>query len=194
MSLRPRATQGAAIVIEDADGAAVFQFDATVNETHSRSAIATAHPIEEGANISDHIQLEPKRLELVAVRSSTPMFVDSVVSNRDIVSFEELESILERASTISVETSLVPYDNLAFVRLTVRRDAASGQAIFAAMVFEEIVKVAGRSVLIPAEVLSPELAAGGSSEENAGRQGVDEADGEQAEVAASWAVQALGSR
>ncbi len=48
-------------------------FDATERDSHQSTATITEHPIEEGANISDHIRKDLDRVSLRVVVSNTPI-------------------------------------------------------------------------------------------------------------------------
>jgi hypothetical protein len=48
-------------------------FDATVRDSHEATATITEHPIEEGANISDHVRKDLDRVTLSIVVSNTPI-------------------------------------------------------------------------------------------------------------------------
>jgi hypothetical protein len=54
-------------------GGTVIQFDATLNEQHSRDSAPTMFPVEDGTNISDHINVAPFELTLTGVISDTPL-------------------------------------------------------------------------------------------------------------------------
>jgi hypothetical protein len=51
----------------------VITADATVQETHSSEAEITEHPVEVGANITDHIRPKLKRLTIDGIISNTPI-------------------------------------------------------------------------------------------------------------------------
>jgi hypothetical protein len=58
----------------------IFTFDASISETHSRSAEATKNVIEDGSNITDHIKLNPIQLSIEALISDTPTsFIQSAI-------------------------------------------------------------------------------------------------------------------
>jgi len=54
-------------------GEASILFDATVRDTHEASATITEHPVEEGANISDHVRPDLDRVTLSVVVSNKPI-------------------------------------------------------------------------------------------------------------------------
>lgn len=51
----------------------VVQFDASIKENHSKEAVPTEFPVENGQTISDHIIVKPFTLELTGIISDTPI-------------------------------------------------------------------------------------------------------------------------
>ena len=49
------------------------EFDAIVEERHTASASVTRHPVEDAAQVVDHVQLEPDSLELHGIVSCYPI-------------------------------------------------------------------------------------------------------------------------
>jgi hypothetical protein len=54
-------------------GVAGIVIDATVSEQHTTSCDLTENPVEEGAKITDHVQLKPAELSIEGVITDTPL-------------------------------------------------------------------------------------------------------------------------
>jgi len=67
-------------VIDGKTGAIVL--DALIKEDYSADAEPTTHPVEDGADITDHVILRPRTLSIEGVVTETPLggFVDSLVN------------------------------------------------------------------------------------------------------------------
>jgi hypothetical protein len=48
-------------------------FDATIRESHRKEARVTSHPVEDGVEISDHVQTQPRFFSLTVLISETPI-------------------------------------------------------------------------------------------------------------------------
>jgi len=59
-------------ILEDGQEQSIL-FDATVRDSHESSATITEHPVEEGADIADHIRPDLDRVSLQVVVSNTPV-------------------------------------------------------------------------------------------------------------------------
>jgi hypothetical protein len=186
--VRPPGRYGASLEL---DGALVFRFDATISEQHGRSATPTAHPVETGADLVDHVRIEPRRLVLVGIRTAVPFAEVERIPNRDRIAWEALDAILGRGRPLVVTTSLGTFSNMVLADLDVRRDATTGQALVAALTFSEIRLATAREVEIPPELVAEFLRDGATSEVDGGRQPTDPASVAETEVASSWAAQAL---
>lgn len=51
----------------------VLRIDATVSQSHKRSATITQYPVEDGADITDHVHLEPRQLSVSGIISGDPL-------------------------------------------------------------------------------------------------------------------------
>lgn len=67
-------TRGRGVSVPSATIAA----DAVVSEQHTRTNTVTDHPVEEGANISDHSRPEPDRVQVEIYVSDTPLSVEQM--------------------------------------------------------------------------------------------------------------------
>jgi hypothetical protein len=67
-------------VVDGKTGAIVL--DALIKEDYSADAEPTTHPVEDGADITDHVILRPRTLSIEGIVTETPLggFVDSLVN------------------------------------------------------------------------------------------------------------------
>lgn len=59
-------------ILEDGQEQSIL-FDATARDSHESTATITEHPVEEGANISDHVRKDLDRVSLEVIVSNTPI-------------------------------------------------------------------------------------------------------------------------
>lgn len=72
---------GTYITWVDGSGALrVLAFDATLRTIHSGEATVTAHPIDSGATISDHVRANPRRVSIEAEVTNTPILAPEGVT------------------------------------------------------------------------------------------------------------------
>jgi hypothetical protein len=139
------------------------QFDCMLSETHSDEATVTDHPVEEGANISDHIRKGPASLELNGIVTNTPIvYLASLqaispiegdltpVQDRAELAYAELRRIMEDGETVDVVTSFRNYENMALTGMSVTRDAATGQVLNCSLSLREITVAVTQTVKAPA--------------------------------------------
>jgi len=67
-----------AFLLPDDDSGRIITFDVIESENHESVAEVTDHPVEVGANISDHIRPLPDRLSLTAYTSNQPIFPNPI--------------------------------------------------------------------------------------------------------------------
>jgi len=111
-----------------------IQIDAAITETHSLSAQVVQHPIEDGAEIADHISLNSRTYQLEGVVARAPNSVagaltQGLFSRKDQEAYLDLETLFENREPFVVVTGLRVYPSMVFSRFTVRRNKDTGQVL-----------------------------------------------------------------
>ncbi|MCP4570119.1 MAG: hypothetical protein GY841_21265 [FCB group bacterium] len=128
------------------------QFDAMVSENHQMSAEVTAHPVENGSDITDHIRVNPREIEIVGVISNTPVILLSSVRaespiegdtervvDRVNAAHEEIKKTMREGLLVQVITSLETYpEDMAIISYGVTRDAEKGNILEANLVLRQV--------------------------------------------------------
>lgn len=127
--------------------------DATVNEEHLTTCDLTENPVEDGAKVTDHVQLNPAELTVEGVISDSPLgyavignvqnlarSVSSVFggSVRSIDAYNELLQLQKSREPFTVITGLKRYQNMIMEELSVPRTSQTGAAIHFKAVMREI--------------------------------------------------------
>ena len=108
--------------------------DVALEETHTRQAKITEHPVESGCTISDHIQALPESIQLEGIISNTPMsflgvpFFDGT-KDRAQEAFKKLEELFQNSQTVDIVTTLKTYSNMALENLNIHRNAHNSEAL-----------------------------------------------------------------
>lgn len=148
-----------------------IQLDATLSEGHTNVARMTKNPIELGADITDHVVIEPKRLVITAMVSDTPMgaaaftqIVDSVNGlfgtsttdnqTRSIAAYNALLAIQERAEPIDVQTKLKLYTSMIIVGLSTTQDKDTSRIVALLITLEEALITESEIIQLSSEQLS----------------------------------------
>lgn len=110
-----------------------YYFDAFTKENHSGSVRVTEHPVQGGANISDHAYNLPDKLTLEILVSDS---VESIVAgqfsgskSKSITAYEVLRSLKERRVLVSVRTRLHYYTNMIIENMSVSDDYKSANSL-----------------------------------------------------------------
>lgn len=140
--------QRVSLTIQD-DPTQVIEFDATVSETHIGNSQTSDHPVEAGADLTDHIQRVPEELQLTAIVSDTPiLFLASLRAepsipggdprNRAQDAYGFLKGIKDAGQLVSISTTLRDYSNMAIVGFSVVRDSQKARILEANLSLREI--------------------------------------------------------
>ena len=97
-------------------------FDAVMRATHSQRARPTLHPIQDNANVTDHVVLEPARLMLdILMTDVLPPYAEGQwVGNasKSIACFTTLDNLRAARVPLVVTTRLKSYQNMIIVDIT----------------------------------------------------------------------------
>jgi hypothetical protein len=127
--------------------------DASVSETHSIEAEVTEYPVENGATVSDHIQVKSPELTMEGVITDAPLGyfiignIENIVrsvsvlfggSKRSIDGYNVLVNLQRNRIPFDVFTTLRKYENMVIKSLKVVRTSATGASIHFTAVLKQI--------------------------------------------------------
>ena len=150
-----------------------IELDATINESHMYQNQVTNFPVEDDLSISDHIIKLPDRViitghvtnapidylgKLQAIKSSPVGRILGADKTRTNIAFDELRKLLKgywnsltnkyEHELVDIVTGLNTYKQMAFVRMTIPRNAALGESLRFTAEFKEIKKVSSQNTII----------------------------------------------
>lgn len=135
----------------------VLQLDATLAENHSFKAEITSFPVENGADITDHIRNAPIEITVEGMVTNSPIrvfagepnnFSDQPFGNRVTLALEELLRIREERELVELVTGLQVYENMGMRSLDIPRSASQGQVLQFSAVFREVALVGVETVTV----------------------------------------------
>lgn len=133
------------------DGLRVL-LDATLRETSTRSKTVTSYPVEEGADISDHVKDEPHELRIDGIITNTPASLEeTLVSSptRAEDAYEKLLQLVERKRPVLVATSKRKYEDMVLTGVSRIRSASVGDAVQVSITARQIRTVQSQTVAAP---------------------------------------------
>lgn len=74
------------ILPEDGSGR-IVTFDVIESETHETISEITAHPVEKGVEITDHVRPQPDRLSVIGVITNQPIFINPITERGELLDF-----------------------------------------------------------------------------------------------------------
>lgn len=131
------------------------ELDAAITEKHSAGVEITKHPIEEGANPTDHARLLPFQISVDGMLTNTPLGAElraargvtsSAATSTGAVgaagpaqrSMAALEKIRVDRRAVTVVSDFRTYSNMLITKIDVPRDAKNGESIRFSISMEEI--------------------------------------------------------
>jgi hypothetical protein len=118
-------------------------FDAFIRESHTGSVRITDHPVQGGANISDHAYNLPDKLTLEIFVSDV---MDTLVvgqfkyyETKSISAYEVLRRLKEQRQPLSVRTKLHYYENMIIESMTINDDFKTAKSLRCTVMMREII-------------------------------------------------------
>jgi hypothetical protein len=133
-----------------------LKVDISQSESHERNNLVTKNPVESGADVTDHIQIQPAKLTISGVVSATPVQVLGFQNSNSRVSdaYSALKKISTKKELVDIVTGIEVYQNMALVTLTVPRDRETGKSFRFTAQFEEVFIVDSQVVSVGASPMS----------------------------------------
>lgn len=143
--------------------------DCTVTETHTATSTVTEHPVESGANITDHIRPDPVQLSITGIVSDTPIGSRQVQRSIEVggasvqvtqqeppssatgfgrAAWAKLDAIRTAAKPVKVVTRDKTYESMALVSLSVPKESKTGGALYFTAQFKQVRIVFNRSTKV----------------------------------------------
>lgn len=146
--------------------------DASIREVHSSSATITDHPVEDGANIADHVNRRPDVIAIEGVVSNTTLIFPSgivgiapiqslervmgskgeqrkVINDLAQTAYTQFLELMKGTSLVKIVTTLRTYENMLLEDFTVTRDARHSNAIFFTVRAREVRLVSTKLEALP---------------------------------------------
>ena len=164
------------------------QLDAVLSESHNNVVRLTTNPVEFGVDITDHAIIEPKKLNIVAQVSDTPLgaaafsqIIDLVTGlfgtattdnlTRSNAAYNALIQLQELREPIEVQTKLKLYENMIITGISTSQDKDTSRIVRMTIGLEEVFITESEVVqLDPAQLQEGSARQQGSSPDKKGRQ------------------------
>jgi uncharacterized protein YjhX (UPF0386 family) len=119
-----------------------YYFDAFTKENHTGSVRVTEHPVQGGANISDHAYNLADKLTLEILVSDS---VESIVAGqfaggktKSISAYEVIRKLKEKRALVSVRTRLHYYTNMIIENMTTSDDYKSANSLRCTVILRQV--------------------------------------------------------
>ncbi len=128
----------------------MLTIDCTTLEAPSDDAMPTRLPVEDSADVTDHVVVQPTRLALGVVQTNHPaeLFSVATVPQRSRHFYEDLFRFQQTKQLLTIVTPHRVYENMILTSVPPSWDASNGEGFVGTLQFEEIVRVATKIVAI----------------------------------------------
>lgn len=168
-----------------------LDMDVIISEAPEYSAVPTKTQVESGADITDHVALEPESMTFEAIVTNTPVGWDKVLSGADFSRRADeahafILGLFRNREPFDFVGSLGVYKNVVLTKYNPTRDAKTGKALHFTARIDQITIVNSAMVASSdSSKFSSDTKHTGPAAENAGHQAAVEATDNSKSLAAS---------
>ncbi len=150
-------SQPVQVTISDQDSMQLLlTLDASLNETHAQDAEATDHPVEQGANITDHIRPKPRMVTIEGMMTNTPLLTARLANGSFFpdqpgaaeAAHQFFDQRLNAGQLHIIRTKLDTYENMMLVSKNEPRNAQIGDSLQFTLIFKQIRIVQNKTVTV----------------------------------------------
>lgn len=128
---------------------AVFTADVAIQINPRLSSTVTRHPVENGADVTDHIHLEPEVLSIEGLQTDTPSGIEALLIvpglldrfasvPRSIEAWDTLRGLRDNKRILDVLTSLEVFTDMAITSISAPMTAQVGRALRFSLTLEKV--------------------------------------------------------
>jgi hypothetical protein len=121
----------------------IYVFDGVLRSEHRRELVVTSHPVQTGANISDHAYLKPARLKIeVKMSDAMQSYVAGQYAgtpSRSVSAYQTLLELQKNREALSIATRLQQYDNMLITDIRSEENPSTRFGLTAEVEFTEII-------------------------------------------------------
>lgn len=134
-----------------------IKLDLIVSESHSFNNRVTEHSVEDGSEITDHIENELIAGSLVGMVTNFSLAVDGLDTNRAQDAFDEMERLWRQRSLVDIVTVMRVYEDVAITGIQVQRSEQTGEAISMSVSFRQVRVVQLKRVNLDVTINVPDM-------------------------------------
>lgn len=114
--------------------------DATVRQSHEMRNEVTEHPVEVGADITDHVRPKPRTLVIEGVVSATPIVApgETPEPNRHIAAYHRFKHAAQKGEVLAIATGLEKYAPVVIESFVARREPKTGVDLYFTLTVKEV--------------------------------------------------------
>lgn len=137
-----------------------FFFDGFISTQHQLSATVTSHPVQDGAQISDHIYVDPSRVTMEikmsdsnkgsAVKNGVQDQFFGLAYTRSVGAWNVLKQLMQQRIMFQVHTRLDTYQNMVITSLSSRDTLDNLYGLSATVEMEEVLIANVKTVKVTA--------------------------------------------
>jgi len=139
-------------VANNKTGYGILTFDLELSENHNFSNIVTQYNVEDGSEISDHIQNNLEIGSVTGFITNFSIYDDAIIENKSQVAFDTLRDLWKSKELVDIYTVCRVYEGVAITNITISKGSDSGESLTCDFSFQEFNKVKLQEIEIEVQI------------------------------------------
>jgi hypothetical protein len=133
-------------------GLGIITFDLELSEGHNFTNTVTQYNVEDGADISDHIQNNLESGDVSGFITNFSIYDGVIFENKSQLAFDTLRDLWKSKELVDIYTVLRVYEGVAITNISVNRDENSGESLICDFSFQEFNKVKLQEIIAEVQI------------------------------------------
>lgn len=133
-------------------GLGIITFDLELTESHNLSNTVTQYNVEDGADVSDHIQNDLESGSVSGFISNFGIFDGEIIENKAQLAFDALRDLWKERILVDIYTVLHIYESVAILNISESRNSGSGESLICDISFQEFNKVKLQEIIAEVQI------------------------------------------
>lgn len=129
-------------------GVGIITFDLLLSESHIFNNNVTRYNVEDGADISDHIQNDLEAGSVSGLITNFSIYDGEVFNNKSQEAYDTIRDLWKKRQLVDIYTILQIYEQVAITNISINRDSESGESLICDFSFQEFNKVKLQEIVV----------------------------------------------
>ena len=128
-------------------GVGIIIFDLILSESHTMNNIVTRYNVEDGSDISDHIQNDLESGSVSGLITNFSIYDGEIFNNKSQEAYDTIRDLWKKRELVDIYTIYQIYEQVAILNISISKDSP-GESLICDFSFQEFNKVKLQEIIV----------------------------------------------